>query len=69
MGQVLSIRVRWLNALMVLLDEFEPYRDAIPEAERGDLITAYHKRITGADSMEERLRFARLWYVLSFQLI
>lgn len=32
----------------------------IPEAERGDLIAAYHRRLFSGDPAEE-LRFARLW--------
>ena len=41
----------------------EPWRrfvDAIPEAERDDLIGAYHRRLTSSDLMEQT-RFARLW--------
>jgi proline iminopeptidase len=49
------------GASFIFPDEFEPYRDAIPESERGDLISAYYKRITAAESTEERLKFARLW--------
>ena len=30
-------------------DLWEPYRDHIPEAERGDLLAAYHRRLTSAD--------------------
>ncbi|MAS42332.1 MAG: prolyl aminopeptidase [Rhodobacteraceae bacterium] len=33
---------------------------AVPETERGDLIAAYHRRLTSADVMEQT-RFARLW--------
>ena len=32
----------------------------IPEDERGDLIGAYHRRLTGADEAEQ-IRFARAW--------
>jgi proline iminopeptidase len=36
------------------------FLDAIPEAERGDLVTAYHRRIHGPDP-EMRLEAARQW--------
>ncbi|QCO55299.1 prolyl aminopeptidase [Pseudorhodobacter turbinis] len=36
------------------------FSDAIPEAERGDLIGAYHRRLFSGNVMEE-MRFARLW--------
>ncbi|RUS58905.1 prolyl aminopeptidase [Pseudorhodobacter sp. E13] len=36
------------------------FQSAIPEAERGDLITAYHRRLFSGHLMEE-MRFARLW--------
>ena len=39
-------------------DQFEPYREFIPEAERGDLIAAYHKRLT-SDDESVRLEAAR----------
>jgi proline iminopeptidase len=48
------------GASFIYPDEFAPFRDAIPEVERGDLIKAYYGRITEG-SMEERLKFARLW--------
>ncbi|MEO0682551.1 MAG: prolyl aminopeptidase, partial [Pseudomonadota bacterium] len=41
-------------------DAWARFRDAIPEAERGDLIAAYHERLTSTDLMEQT-RFARLW--------
>lgn len=34
--------------------------DPIPEAERGDLISAYHRRLFSGNMVEE-MRFARLW--------
>ena len=34
--------------------------DPIPEAERGDLIAAYHRRLFSGNMVEE-MRFARLW--------
>jgi len=43
-------------------DAWEPYRDAIPEAERGDFIAAYHRRLTSPDEAT-RLAAARAWSV------
>ncbi|MDO4709697.1 MAG: prolyl aminopeptidase [Pseudomonadota bacterium] len=43
-------------------DQFEPYRDYIPEAERGDLMAAYHKRLTSEDE-STRLEAARRWSI------
>lgn len=41
-------------------EQWETYRDGIPEPERNDFITAYHKRLTSSDS-EEQLDAARRW--------
>ena len=41
-------------------DAWEAYRDHIPEAERGDLLTAYYKRLT-SDDPEVRLAAAKVW--------
>ncbi len=43
-------------------EAFEDYLAVIPKAERGDLISAYHRRLTSADS-EVRLEAARAWSV------
>jgi proline iminopeptidase len=43
-------------------DAWEPYRDAIPEAERGDFLHAYHRRLTGDDE-HARIQCARAWSV------
>ena len=43
-------------------DAWEPYLQAIPESERGDLIAAYHRRLTSPDE-ETRLAAARAWSV------
>lgn len=43
-------------------DAWEKYLEPIPEAERGDLLSAYHRRLTGDDSVEA-LRAARAWSV------
>lgn len=41
-------------------DAFEPYRDHIPAAERGDMMAAYYRRLTSEDR-EVRLAAARAW--------
>ncbi len=43
-------------------DAFEAYQRPIPEAERGDMVAAYHKRLTGSDR-EIQLEAARAWSV------
>lgn len=43
-------------------DAWENYLEAIPEVERGDLISAYHRRLTSADEAT-RLSAARAWSV------
>jgi proline iminopeptidase len=43
-------------------DAWEKYLEPIPEAERGDLLSAYHKRLTGTDS-EAQQSAARAWSV------
>jgi len=43
-------------------DAFEAYRDFIPEAERGDMIQAYYRRLTNADP-DTQLAAARAWSV------
>lgn len=43
-------------------DAWEEYVDAIPEAERGDLLAAYYKRLT-SDDAEVKRRAARAWSV------
>jgi proline iminopeptidase len=43
-------------------DAWETYLNAIPEAERGDLMSAYHRRLTGADA-KTRTAAARAWSV------
>ncbi|HVZ99110.1 MAG TPA: prolyl aminopeptidase [Caulobacterales bacterium] len=44
----------------VFPDAFERYVSVIPEKERGDLVAAFHKRLTSSDR-DERLRAARAW--------
>ncbi len=43
-------------------DAWERYLEPIPEAERGDLIHAYHRRLTSEDP-EVRARAARAWSI------
>ena len=50
------------GASNVFPDLFDEYHDFIPEAERGDLIAAYHRRLTGDDEAV-RLEAARRWSV------
>ena len=47
---------------MLYPDAWETYLGAIPEAERGDLMSAYHRRLTGADP-EQQVAAARAWSV------
>ncbi len=46
----------------VFPDAFEAYLAPIPEDERGDMIAAYHKRLTGDDA-QARLEAARAWSI------
>jgi proline iminopeptidase len=48
------------GASHILPEAFEAYLQPIPEAERSDLIAAYHRRLTGDDEAE-RLAAARAW--------
>lgn len=41
-------------------DQWKAFVSMVPEAERGDLVGAYHKRLFGDDEAE-RLRFAQAW--------
>ena len=55
--------LRWFyqeGASFIYPDAWEKYLEPIPERERGDLITAYHKRLVG-DNEAERLKCARAW--------
>ncbi len=55
--------IRWFyqeGASWVFPDLWEDYVNAIPEAERGDFVAAYHKRLTGSDEAE-RLKAAQAW--------
>jgi proline iminopeptidase len=48
------------GASQVYPDKFEEFLAPIPEAERGDLVAAYGKRLTSADK-EEQLEAAKAW--------
>lgn len=48
------------GADMLFPDYFEPYTNCIPEEERGDMIAAYYKRLTG-NNEEEMLKCAAAW--------
>merc|ERR1712193_180541 len=48
------------GASHIFPDKFQPYRDHIPEEERGDMITAYYKRLTSSDR-DIRRAAAREW--------
>lgn len=43
-------------------DAYERYASIIPQAERGDLVGAYHRRLTG-NNEEEKLKAAMAWSV------
>jgi proline iminopeptidase len=48
------------GASHIFPEQFKPYRDHIPEKERGDMIKAYYKRLTHKDE-KIRLEAARKW--------
>ncbi|WP_411819319.1 prolyl aminopeptidase [Hyphococcus formosus] len=48
------------GASWVFPDAWEDYLAPIPEPERGDMIAAYYKRLTGDDE-QEQIRAARAW--------
>ena len=57
--------IRWFYQFgaSALYPEFwEPYRDQIPPEERDDFLSAYHKRLTGADQ-RTALAAARAWSI------
>jgi proline iminopeptidase len=57
--------IRWLyqeGASALFPDVWEGYLEPIPEAERDDLLAAYHRRLTGG-SEAGRLQAARAWSV------
>jgi proline iminopeptidase len=55
--------LRWFyqdGASMLFPDAWEGFLEPIPEAERGDLMAAYARRLTG-DDPQEQLRAAAVW--------
>lgn len=55
--------VRWYyqeGASFIFPDAFERFRDHIPEAEQGDLVRAYHARLTDPDA-RVRIPAAQAW--------
>ena len=55
--------IRWFfqdGASRIFPDYWQPYIQAIPEAERDDLIAAYHRRLTG-DNELARMAAAKSW--------
>jgi proline iminopeptidase len=55
--------IRWFyqaGASFVFPDAWEGFLAPIPEAERGDLLAAYYRRLTG-DDIETRLTAAKAW--------
>jgi len=53
----------WLykdGASRIYPEEWEKFRDAIPENEREDLVGAYYHRLTSSD-YATRLKYARIW--------
>jgi proline iminopeptidase len=57
--------IRWFyqeGANWVFPDWWEDFLAPIPEAERGDLLHAYHRRLTGADELA-RMAAAKAWSI------
>jgi proline iminopeptidase len=57
--------IHWIyqeGASALFPEAWEGYLEPIPEAERDDLLAAYHRRLTGA-SEAERLQAARAWSI------
>lgn len=48
------------GASFLFPDAWEKYLEPIPKAERGDLMSAYHRRLTGSDA-EARKKCAEAW--------
>lgn len=60
---VTEAEIRWFyqeGASNLFPDAYDRYVEPIPEDERGDLLGAFHKRLTSSDK-SERLRAARAW--------
>lgn len=50
------------GASAIYADAWEKYLEPIPEAERGDLLRAFHRRLTSEDA-EVRVRAAKAWSI------
>jgi proline iminopeptidase len=50
------------GASAIYPDAWEKYVEPIPEAERGDLLRAFHRRLTSADE-RERMQAAKAWSI------
>src|SRR5690606_34735835 len=50
------------GAHQIFPDAWDSYLELIPESERGDLMTAYHKRLTGKDEVL-KLECAKRWSI------
>lgn len=48
------------GADFLFADAFDKYKEVIPVVERGDYMSAYHRRLTGADE-QEKVKCARAW--------
>jgi proline iminopeptidase len=48
------------GASILFPDAWEPFRDYIPEVERGDMLAAYHRRVNSEDPAV-RLEAAKIW--------
>ena len=60
---ITEAEIRWFyqeGASRLFPDAFERYLAPIPEAERGDLLTAFYSRLT-SDNDKERIGAARAW--------
>ncbi|MEM1151329.1 MAG: prolyl aminopeptidase [Pseudomonadota bacterium] len=60
---ITEAEIRWFyqeGASNLFPDAFERYVAPIPEAERGDLVAAFYKRLTGDDA-DVRIEAARAW--------
>ena len=53
------------GASMIFPDAWDKFLEPIPKVEHGDLISAYHRRLTGKDE-QERLKVATAWSVWEF---
>ncbi|MDJ0922363.1 MAG: prolyl aminopeptidase [Henriciella sp.] len=60
---ITEAEIQWFyqsGASQLFPDAYDRYIAPIPEAERGDLLNAFYRRLTGPDQ-DERLKAARAW--------